>query len=91
MRIESDSTGMVYPGKTLPVPSKVDTPDALMEYQLYEPLGMFGFPADNGDVFVICQTTANATFLGLSDQSALLNYNGDDAVTLRKNGNIIDI
>ncbi|MBK8471613.1 MAG: hypothetical protein IPL33_05130 [Sphingobacteriales bacterium] len=27
----------------------------------------------------------------MSDQTTSLNYNGDDAVTLRKNGNIIDI
>jgi len=54
------------------------------------PIALVGTIA-NGDVFVICQTTANATFLGLSDQTASLNYNGDDAVTLRKNGNIIDI
>ena len=44
-----------------------------------------------GDVFVICQTTAAANFLTLSDQTASLNYNGDDVVELRKNGVAIDI
>jgi predicted extracellular nuclease len=54
------------------------------------PIALMGTIA-NGDVFVICQTTAGATFLALADQTASLNYNGDDVVELRKNGIAIDI
>lgn len=46
----------------------------------------------NDDVFVICHSQAGANFLALSDQtSGGLQFNGDDAVALVKNGSIIDV
>ena len=45
----------------------------------------------NGDVFVIAQSTANATILAQADQRNGAGwFNGDDAVVLRKGGTIID-
>lgn len=44
-----------------------------------------------GDVYVIANSQANATILAQSDvQSGVTNYNGDDALTLRKGTTIID-
>ena len=46
----------------------------------------------NGDVYVIANTLAGATILGQADQtSANINFNGNDAVVLRKGTTIIDV
>ncbi|HEX2898333.1 MAG TPA: HYR domain-containing protein, partial [Bacteroidia bacterium] len=54
-------------------------------------INLSGTVAD-GDVYVVCQSTAATNFTAQAD---LLNssgwYNGDDAVALTKNGNAIDI
>ncbi|MEZ4895784.1 MAG: lamin tail domain-containing protein [Saprospiraceae bacterium] len=45
-----------------------------------------------GEVFVVCHTSADATFLALANQvSPSVNYNGDDAVVLLKGTDTLDI
>ncbi|MBU0473349.1 MAG: endonuclease [Bacteroidetes bacterium] len=45
----------------------------------------------NNDVFVISNSSANSSILNISDQTAgNLNYNGDDAIVLKKGSTIID-
>ena len=45
-----------------------------------------------GDVWVIANNAANATILAAADQvTGNMNFNGDDAVVLKKNGVIIDV
>jgi PKD repeat protein len=45
------------------------------------------------DVYVIANTTASATILGIADMTTngVCNFNGNDAVVLKKNGIIIDV
>ncbi|MBD2416893.1 ExeM/NucH family extracellular endonuclease [Anabaena cylindrica FACHB-243] len=47
----------------------------------------------NGDVFVLAHPSANAAILAVSDitNGAVINFNGDDAVVLRKNGALVDV
>lgn len=47
----------------------------------------------NGDVFVVSRNDANATILAQTDVAlpTVINFNGDDAVVLKKNGVIIDV
>ena len=46
----------------------------------------------DGDVFVIAPTNANATILGVADQTLGTSwFNGDDAVVLVKNSTVIDV
>lgn len=46
----------------------------------------------DGDVFVIAHASADAAILAVADaiSSAVINFNGDDAVVLRKNGTVVD-
>jgi len=46
----------------------------------------------NGDVFVLAHGSANPTILAQADliSSSVINFNGDDAVVLRKNGIVVD-
>jgi predicted extracellular nuclease len=45
-----------------------------------------------GDVFVVAHASADPAILGVTDliNSSVINFNGDDAVVLRKNGVVID-
>lgn len=44
-----------------------------------------------GDAFVITHTSADAPLLDLADQtSSELSFNGDDAIVLLRNGNVVD-
>jgi len=46
----------------------------------------------NGDVYVVAQSTANATILTQADQTNAAGwFNGDDAVVLRKGTTVIDV
>ncbi|MEA5578107.1 ExeM/NucH family extracellular endonuclease [Anabaena sp. UHCC 0451] len=46
----------------------------------------------NGDVFVVADNDAVADILTVTDQQSTSNFfNGDDAIVLRKNGDVIDI
>jgi len=46
----------------------------------------------NNDVFVISNTSANSTILSVANQtSGSLNFNGDDAIVLKKGSTIIDV
>ncbi len=54
-------------------------------------INLTGTIAD-GDVYVVCNNSATSTFTSQSDQtSSQINFNGDDAVALTKNGSNIDI
>ena len=45
-----------------------------------------------GDVFVLAQSTANATILAQADQTSAASwYNGDDAIVLRKGTTVLDV
>jgi predicted extracellular nuclease len=46
----------------------------------------------NNDVFVIAHGSAGSSILAQADQTsnAVINFNGDDAVVLKKNGVVID-
>ncbi len=46
----------------------------------------------NGDVFVIAHASADAAILAASDaiSSAVINFNGDDALVLKNNGTVVD-
>lgn len=44
-----------------------------------------------GDVYVLAHSSANAAILAQADQTGTVNYNGNDAVALRKNGVDIDV
>jgi hypothetical protein len=46
----------------------------------------------HGDVFVLAHASADAAILAVADaiSSAVINFNGDDAVVLRKNGAVVD-
>ena len=50
-----------------------------------------GIIAD-GDVFVLAHASADAAILAQADliSSAVINFNGDDAIVLRKNGAVVD-
>ena len=54
-------------------------------------VALSGILAD-GDVFVLANASADAAILAVTDltSSAVMNFNGDDAVVLRKNGAVID-
>lgn len=47
----------------------------------------------DGDVLVLAHASASATILAVADgtSSAVINFNGDDAVALRRNGNLVDV
>ncbi|MBD0383259.1 lamin tail domain-containing protein [Paenibacillus sp. WST5] len=46
----------------------------------------------NNDVYVIANTSANAAIKAVADVlHGVTNYNGDDAIVLKKNGTIIDV
>jgi predicted ribosomally synthesized peptide with SipW-like signal peptide len=46
----------------------------------------------SGDVFVIAAPAANSTILAQADMlSSYLNYNGNDAIVLKKSGQIVDV
>lgn len=46
----------------------------------------------NGDVFVLAQSSANATILAQADQTSSAGwFNGDDAVVLRKGTTVLDV
>ncbi len=46
----------------------------------------------NGDVFVVANSSASSTILNIADISTTnLAFNGDDSITLKKNGSVIDI
>ncbi|WP_191861095.1 lamin tail domain-containing protein, partial [Hanstruepera ponticola] len=46
----------------------------------------------NGDVYVICNPSSTAAFLNEADETnSNINFNGDDAVVLLKNGTPIDV
>lgn len=47
----------------------------------------------NNDVFVACHTSANAAIKAAADlqNGTVINFNGDDAVSLTKNGVLIDV
>jgi hypothetical protein len=47
---------------------------------------------DSGDVFVVAHNDADAAIVAVMDlaSSAVINFNGDDAVVLRKNGVVVD-
>lgn len=45
----------------------------------------------NGDVYVVCHSSADATILAACDQSGNVSFNGDDAVALRKGGAYLDV
>jgi predicted extracellular nuclease len=54
-------------------------------------INLIGTVAD-GDVFVLAQTSANATILAQADQTNGAGwFNGDDAVVLRRGTTIIDV
>ena len=54
-----------------------------------QPIALTGTVAD-GDVFVIANTSANATILAQADQtSGSVSFNGNDVVVLRKNGTTV--
>lgn len=54
-------------------------------------INLSGTIAD-GDVYVVCNNSATSAFTSQADQtSSQINYNGDDAVALTKNGSNIDI
>lgn len=46
-----------------------------------------------GDVFVLAHPSADATILAAADvtNGAVINFNGDDTVVLRKNGAVVDV
>lgn len=46
----------------------------------------------DGDVFVMAHASANAAILAVADatNSVVINFNGDDALVLRKNGAVVD-
>lgn len=46
----------------------------------------------DGDVFVMAHGSADAAILAVADvtNSSVINFNGDDAVVLRKNGAVVD-
>jgi len=46
----------------------------------------------NGDVFVLAHASADAAILAVADvtNSSVINFNGDDAVVLRRNGSVVD-
>jgi hypothetical protein len=47
---------------------------------------------NDGDVFVLCNSSATGAFTSLADQiNGGLSYNGDDAIVLRKNTTRIDV
>ena len=78
----------------------VDLAAGVYSVQLYsngavspsQTVNLTGTIAD-GDVFVLAHPTADPTILAQADltSSAVVNFNGDDAVTLSKNGVIIDV
>jgi len=48
-------------------------------------------PIPPGGVYVIASSRAGGTLTALADQlSSLLNFNGDDAITLSRNGSVLD-
>ncbi|WP_353779982.1 HYR domain-containing protein [Winogradskyella sp. 3972H.M.0a.05] len=54
-------------------------------------INLSGTLAD-GDVYVICNPSAGSDFLAEADDtSGNINFNGDDALVLQRNGNAIDI
>ena len=54
-------------------------------------LALTGTIAD-GDVFVLANTGADAAILAVADvtSNAVINFNGDDALVLRKDGSLVD-
>lgn len=48
---------------------------------------------EHGDVFVVAHSSADAAILAVSDMTnnAVVNFNGDDAISLNKNGEILDV
>lgn len=56
-------------------------------------LGTIAASLADGDVLVLAHGSASATILGVADgtSSAVINFNGDDAVALRHNGNLVDV
>ena len=79
--------------------STVDLAAGLYTVELYangsstvsQSVALSGTLAD-GDVFVLAHASANAAILAQADviNSIAINFNGDDAVVLRKNGVVID-
>jgi hypothetical protein len=53
-------------------------------------VALSGTVADN-DVFVVANSAANAAVLAVADQQAGINFNGNDAVVLRKGAQILDV
>ncbi len=47
----------------------------------------------DGDVYVLANSQADAAILAVTDliSNAVINFNGDDAVVLRKNGVVVDV
>ncbi len=47
----------------------------------------------DGDVLVVAHASADPAILAVADgtSSAVINFNGDDAVALRRNGNLVDV
>lgn len=56
-------------------------------------LGTIAASLANGDVLVLAHPSANAAILAVADgtSSTVINFNGDDAVALRRNGVIVDV
>ena len=54
-------------------------------------MALTGTIAD-GDVYVIANSGADAAILAVTDttNNSVINFNGDDAVVLRKNGTVVD-
>jgi hypothetical protein len=79
--------------------SAVDLAAGLYTLELYSngaatpnaSLALLGTIAD-GDVYVLAHATADAAILAVADvtNSLVINFNGDDAVVLRKNGAVVD-
>lgn len=56
-------------------------------------LGTVAASLADGDVLVLAHASASATILAVADgiSSTVINFNGDDAVVLRHNGNLVDV
>ena len=85
----------IYNGTGAPVTLDTASYNIAMYFNGSTTIGRTEFLAGtiaNGDVFVIAQSTANASILAQADQlSALTWYTGDDAVVLRRGTTVLDV